>query len=347
MTYSEYFDLLGFLAVFPHGLLVCELNDAARFLGISGFWLEMLFIFVNVVDIESFYRIEQACKDRVEECLAQGLNCIDVVTLLYKQSMEFDQRNRQLLKIVPESMFKKDSLVVLGSDLLKEVMSEVGEEDDLIIFKSLLKTLNYYRSLSHSMLIKIKKMTGFQENIVESSSLSQSAFWQDNEISFTKSDSYVFENNLLNNEISDVLGFHETNIRVLLTQRDAFSVLGGVNYVLQNRDYLQTYLNLIEDFITRFLTILLTDEEKKEEGENQNLKETLTHVREILNDAANLEIRMAKLDVKVELLHLAYICKKLSAKRSNYLGKQKSDDLEYQFKTVENRLSYLEPEEQR
>lgn len=336
--------------MFAKGLLIDDLKDAAVFLGRQDTWLQTVYIFANVTGYEdfrnNFYQYEDEAVERISKQSPK-----EMCEHLYNNHNAFEDSD-YILAIRPEDIFSNSSstLLVVTSDPLKQAIGLSEVDDNFLMYKTLVIVLNYYNNFMSAVLEGQARYRANYEGLVEASCSSKNYFWADREITNLRYKSYASSDSLDRDRLEDVLVFHETNIRVLLTGTDGFNVFGGLQYVRQFEQYQESFLNILEDFVLKVLTVYQTS------CTVEAYYEIATHVRQIVADANEDDFQMSRLDIKIELNSLAHLHKRLGkAKNAKGEGggkfknikKIQADQIEQQLRIVEELIDKHDNEVER
>lgn len=336
------------MTMFAKGLLMDDIKDAANFLGRQDTWLLTIYTFVKVEDNDTFRREADLFECELQQYLDEGRTEKQICELLYSNYNPSSDHD-YILKIEPEDVFNKDNMVVQASNSLKEAIQLSEEIDDFIIFKSLITVLNFYNNLMNAIITRHTRSETNRESFVESSCFSLNYFWRDREIVNQKYQSYVAGESFNRSSIEDILMFHETNIRLLLTRVDNYSVYGGLTYVEKHTKYQQSFLNVVEDFMLKLLTVYQVY------STSESTKEFSTLVRQFIEDAYEGGLPLPRLDIKVELNALHDLSKTLG--REGYkdgmlikeskkpISRTQAEQIEQHFRFLEDLIEqYDDPE---
>ena len=343
--------MLCFLAMFAKGLLMEDIKDAANFLGRQESWLQTIYIFVNVEHYEDFRNNFYLYEEEAQSLINGRKSQKEIWELLYNSHSSFEDKDF-ILTLQPEDIFSKSSLIVHSSDTLKNAISLTEEGDNFVMYKSLMTVLNYYNNFLSAIIKRNNWDKANYEGLVEASAYSLNYFWANREMISQRYVSYIARENLNKSALEDVLVFHETNIRVLLAGTDFFSVYGGLQYVKEFGEYQESFLNLLEDFVIKLLTVYQSC------CNPEASREIFAHVRQIIDDAYEDHFPMSRLDIKVELNSLQFVLRSLKKEQSNKenrekVGKKKiikriqADQFEQKLRTLEELIDKHENETER
>lgn len=335
------------MAIFGKGLLIEDVRDAANFLGRQDSWLQTICVFVNAEPYEDFRNKIDSYVAEADELIGTGKSAEEVCEQLYADHTSVDDKDF-ILTLKPEDILKSSSLIVTASDTLRHAICLTEESDNFLMYKSLVAALNYYNNFLSAIIRRGREYKGNYESLVESSCYSLNYFWTDQELVNQRFKSYVNRERVDRASLEDILIFHETNIRVLLTGTDNFSVFGGLQYVREFDKFQQPFLKLLEDFVTKLLTVY------QNYCTVESYREIATHARQIIEDANQDDFSMARLDIKVELnaLQLVYNVLEKEKKRDKVTKRRDStksdlEQLEQQLRMVEELIERHEDEAER
>lgn len=336
--------------MFAKGLLIEDLKDAANFLGRQETWLQTVYIFVNVEHYEDFRNNFYQYEDEASQLISSGKSPAEICEMLYNNHSAFEDKDF-ILTLRPEDIFSNSKLIVMASDPLKLAICLSEEDDNFMMYKSLITVLNYYNNFLSSIITTSFSSKPNYEGLVESNCTSKNYFWADREIISQRYKSYVSSEGFNKASLEDVLVFHETNIRYLLTGTEHFTVFGGLQYVREFEQYQTSFLNLLEDFVLKLLTVYQAC------CTVESAKEITTHVRQIIEDANQNDFPMPRLDIKVELNSLNLLHKSLGKEKNSQAdgqpGKKKqikriqSEQIEQQLRIVEDLIEKHDNEAER
>ena len=325
------------MTMFAKGLLIDDIKDAAYFLGRQDTWLLTIYIFVKVEDNDTFRKEGDLFECELQQYLDEGKTEKQICELLYSNynpSTDHDY----IMRIEPEDVFNKDNMVLQASTSLKDAINLSEEIDDFIIFKSLITVLNFYNNLLNAIIMRHTRTGSNRESFIESSCFSLNYFWADREIVNQKHQSYVACESFTRSSIEDILMFHETNIRLLLTRVDSYSLYGGLTYVQKHSKFLQSFLNVVEDFMLKLLTVFHVY------STPESSKELSTLVRQFIEDANEENISLPRLDIKVELNALSNLSKTLGRdgqaegvifEGKKHISRTQAEQIEQHFRFLE------------
>jgi len=289
-------EIWSFVASFPKGLLLSDIESAAETFNWGIEWAETIFILMQTTDIDSLNTNIQQWEKIISRMKSKKLSAVDIV----HSGVDAIHAER----VTKEWVFKVSSEAINGTQQYTVIASDGARTAFEGGFMHIERTSLFYRGFLGNLIIRYKALQTETEGLICSNQLSQCSHWQDilSSLPFpssTRSLSII--------QMQVLLRFHEANLRMFLTGTDGKAVFGGIKIIAQQGSQGQKFMALLEDLLTKVLTVFSSPMAPDEISR----AEMLAHVRQIIGDSYELGMPMRRLDIKAELCGLDLSGKKV------------------------------------
>jgi hypothetical protein len=266
---------------------------------------------------------------------------------IFEHFMKNNIVNRNdLINIKYQSINKENQISVVALPWVSEVLNYV-EKDAFFMLNQLLDSIKYLKSFLSSVIFRYRENYDYLEQMVECTTFNDSPGWQpfnrfdddsQQDPEETRRYDYVLNGTFSNEDLIEIIHFHDTNIKGILVNNDLISNSGRLEAFIKREKGLESqFIEIMEDFLIELLTV------NKICGFYQN---SLTFVKDIrhLYKTSFLLKKFKRIDIKVEL-HCADIQYHELKNDRNFITPERTERVWGQLETLQKVIDDYEGED--